>query len=227
MGYFTWPIQGGGIEGPVSSTNNAVALWDGTTASALKNSDILLDGLTVRPLVSGGLSLGNSTFYWANLYATSAVVESLYFDASLSRRIISGGLNTLTTHANRFNFYSLSGAYYSEIILDVSGLHFSQTNLGHRYNSENNTTAPARLVFADVNGLPNGPRLSQATLVAGTVTVSNATVTANSKIFLSYEGTPVNPGSLSTTKVAGTSFTINSTSVTDASTVSWFIVENG
>ena len=65
-----------------------------------------------------------------------------------------------------------------------------------------------------------------ATLVAGSVVVSNTTVTANSSIFLTSQSDGGMPGFLRiTAKVVGTSFTITSSSVTDTSTVAWMIVE--
>jgi hypothetical protein len=68
-----------------------------------------------------------------------------------------------------------------------------------------------------------------ATLAAGTVTVATTKVTANSRIFLT-EGPTISgtPGSVYVNaRTAGTSFTIKSTSGTDASHVSWMIVEPG
>lgn len=64
-----------------------------------------------------------------------------------------------------------------------------------------------------------------ATLVAGTVTVSNTSVTANSRILYSVSTAGGTQGILSTTQSAGASFTINSTSVLDTSTVVWEILE--
>ena len=65
-----------------------------------------------------------------------------------------------------------------------------------------------------------------STLVAGTVTVSNTKVTANSRIFLSTNtsgGTVGHP--YISARTAGTSFTITSTSGTDTSTIAWEIKE--
>jgi hypothetical protein len=65
-----------------------------------------------------------------------------------------------------------------------------------------------------------------ATLVAGTVTVNNAVITANSRVFTSRQTTGGTVGHLSiSNKVAGTSFRINSSSATDTSTVAYLIVE--
>lgn len=68
-------------------------------------------------------------------------------------------------------------------------------------------------------------RMGTATLVAGTVTVSNTSVTANSRIFLSRNTTGGTTGHLSTTIVAGTSFTINSSNALDTSVVAWLLIE--
>lgn len=67
--------------------------------------------------------------------------------------------------------------------------------------------------------------IGTATLVGGTVTVNNTSVTANSLIFLSRQTTGGTTGQLSITKSAGTSFTITSTSGTETSTVAWWIVD--
>lgn len=68
-------------------------------------------------------------------------------------------------------------------------------------------------------------RMGTATLVAGTVTVNNTSITANTLIFLSRTTTGGTVGHLSTTLVASTSFTINSSSATDTSVVAWLLVE--
>lgn len=67
-----------------------------------------------------------------------------------------------------------------------------------------------------------------ATLVAGTVTVANTSVTANSRIFLTINTPGGAPGFLQVSaRVAGTSFTILSSSGTDTSVVAWEIFEPG
>jgi hypothetical protein len=66
--------------------------------------------------------------------------------------------------------------------------------------------------------------VGQATLVAGTVTVSTTSVTASSLIYLTVATSGGTRGFLSYTLIAGTSFTINSTSSTDTSVVNWWII---
>ena len=65
-----------------------------------------------------------------------------------------------------------------------------------------------------------------ATLVAGTVTVNTARVTATSRIYLSVQTAGGTQGLLRiSARVAGTSFTITSLSGTETSTVAWLIIE--
>jgi hypothetical protein len=69
-------------------------------------------------------------------------------------------------------------------------------------------------------------RMGQAVLVGGTVTVSNTSVTANTRIFLSHANTSGTLGHLYiSARVAATSFTITSSSGTDTSTVNWLLIE--
>jgi hypothetical protein len=69
-------------------------------------------------------------------------------------------------------------------------------------------------------------KMGVSTLVAGTVVVSNTSVTANSRIFLDIQTPGGTPGFLRVSaRTAGTSFTILSSSGTDTSVVGWMIVE--
>jgi len=68
-------------------------------------------------------------------------------------------------------------------------------------------------------------RMGVATLVAGTITISNTSITANTRIFRDVQAAGGTQGHLSITRIAGTSFTINSTSATETSTVAWLLME--
>ncbi len=71
-------------------------------------------------------------------------------------------------------------------------------------------------------------RMGVATLVAGTVTVSNTSVTASTRIFLSVQslGTVSIPRAVGVTaRTASTSFTITSEDATDTSVVAWHLIE--
>ena len=68
-------------------------------------------------------------------------------------------------------------------------------------------------------------RMGTATLVGGTITVANTSVTASTRIFISRSTTGGTEGTLSTTQINATSFTVNSSSGTDTSTVNWLLIE--
>lgn len=69
-------------------------------------------------------------------------------------------------------------------------------------------------------------RMGVSTLVGGTVTVANTSVTANTRIFLTCQTPGGTPGFLRVSaRSAGTNFTILSSSGTDTSVVGWLLVE--
>lgn len=70
----------------------------------------------------------------------------------------------------------------------------------------------------------NAP-VGEATLVGGTVTVNNTNVTATTLALLSRRVAGGTLGDLTYTRNAGVSFTINSTSGTDTSTISYFLID--
>lgn len=85
-----------------------------------------------------------------------------------------------------------------------------------------------------ISDMRNGIRIREgvnakqgvATLVAGTATVSNNTITANSRIFLTTQISAGTPGFLRiSARVNGTSFTILSSNAADTSTVAYEIFE--
>lgn len=87
-----------------------------------------------------------------------------------------------------------------------------------------NTQAFSALGFR-ASEAANG-RQGVATLAAGTATVANTSVTANSRIFLTSQSDGGTAGFLRVSaRAAGTSFTITSSSGTDTSTVAYEIFE--
>lgn len=68
-------------------------------------------------------------------------------------------------------------------------------------------------------------RCGTATLVGGTVTVSNTSVTASTLVMISRQASGGTLGHLSVSRSDGTSFTVTSSSATDTSTVAWLLIE--
>lgn len=84
------------------------------------------------------------------------------------------------------------------------------------------TTAGNKLLVKEGSNAAMGA----STLVAGTVTVSNTLVTANSRIFLTGQNSSGTHGELTiSARVVGTSFTITSSILTDTRSIAWLIVE--
>lgn len=71
-----------------------------------------------------------------------------------------------------------------------------------------------------------GARAGNATLVAGTVTVTNTTTTAATLVVLTRKTAGGTIGDLTYTVSAGASFTINSANAADTSTVTYLLIEN-
>lgn len=68
--------------------------------------------------------------------------------------------------------------------------------------------------------------MGAATLVAGTVTVSNTRVKADSRIILTGQNSSGTHGELTVSaRVVGTSFTITSSNAADTRDVAWLILE--
>jgi ribosomal protein S2 len=80
------------------------------------------------------------------------------------------------------------------------------------------------LAQAAGSAVGNGANTGEAVLVAGTVTVANTNITSTSLIFLTRRVLGGAVGNLSYVRNAGVSFVINSTSNTETSTVSYFIL---
>jgi hypothetical protein len=71
-------------------------------------------------------------------------------------------------------------------------------------------------------------RMGEATLVVGTVVVSNSTITANTRVLLSrrtISGTPGHLTYVKDTTLGAEKFTINSDQATDAGVVTWMLIE--
>lgn len=96
--------------------------------------------------------------------------------------------------------------------------------------SDGTTTAAGNLIFSTAGkGVQyqsgTDARAGNATLVAGTITVTNTTVTANTIIMLTRKTSGGTLGNLTYTLSAATSFTINSDNALDTSTVSYMLIE--
>ena len=142
---------------------------------------------------------------------------------------------------NNVNYLSINGGNSGQ---GVSLTVFGETNVSITYlargtgNHNFNNTVMANSISAttgnvSVNTLGKGliiktgagSRCGSATLVGGTLTLPNATITANSRVFLQMSTPSATPGMLTYSKSNGVSFTVNSSVGTDTSTFDYLIVE--
>jgi hypothetical protein len=132
---------------------------------------------------------------------------------------------TLTTAANGMYFTNVGGQVELRVISGDGGTQFRFYNAGgggfHFTSFPTYFEVPALRVKEGSN-----QHMGTAVLVAGTVTVSNTAVTANSRILLTAQNTGGTAGELSiSARTAGTSFTITSASGSDTRTIAWLILE--
>lgn len=149
--------------------------------------------------------------------AYACVFGSATGDFAISSRVTGDSTSRMTLRADGQLGWS-SGAAATDVTLARGAA-----------NRLDATTADLRIATAG-RGLQiaegTNAKMGVSTLVAGTVTVANTSVTANSRIFLTCQTPGGTPGFLRVSaRTAGTSFTILSSSNTDTSAVGWFMVE--
>lgn len=181
--------------------------------------------------MSGTLNSGNSALTFQQKYnygnGTTLSAPVLLFNAT--------GNTAVTSWSNSGTFIGINGG------LDNSGSSFAGNYLDFHLNGSTSVYKVAydgsisQAIGAKIT-IPSGSNARQgiATLVAGTVTVSTSSITANSQVYVT--GNSLNGstqvGSLHAENIiAGTGFTINSYKNTgaietgDTSKVYWFILE--
>ncbi len=148
---------------------------------------------------------------------------AITFNSTGSVGLIGGGIETSNDPA-------IDGAGVGTITL--TGVDFqSNSNLAGTLNIATGTTRSGNFIATSIGDgieIAEGAnaKMGTATLTAGTVTVSNTSVTATSRIFLTSQVDGGFPGWLRiTATTVGTDFTITSDNIGDTSTVAWLIME--
>lgn len=205
--------------------------------SSAPTGNILIDSsinggafINIFSLTSGGAIAISSTLQ-ATHVTLSTTGQLRYGTAGSGRSIIASSadglielFNTATTGFTRLNFggttssfpaITRSGAAFSFTLADGTG--------NAAFTSGSHTFAVAALLSITSG---TNQRAGNAVLVAGTITVSNTTVTANTIVMLTRK---ISGGTLGTaityTVSAGASFTITSDSALDTSTFSYLLIE--
>lgn len=141
---------------------------------------------------------GSGKLEWGN--GTSAPDITL-------ERIVAGSLNCSNNFGVSNELFVNGTCHFANVRLETGDLEVRTAGKGIRIKEGSNA------------------RMGIATLVDGTVTISNTSVTDDTRIFYSVKTAGGTQGFLSTTRSGGTSFTINSTSATDTSIVVWELKE--
>lgn len=210
----------------------AIAVKADLTSGRLPDSQLPLDAITTANIAAAVATIFASTaFEHDQLLTLTAGLQMtglipLHFNANVSSNTVVSGRATGDT-ADRF-FLSADG----KMAIAAGGGAAPDVSWG-RYGTAMIGSTDADVVAA---GLGRGfkvkegtnARMGIATLVAGTVSVSNNTISANTRIFTGMK-TPlgtVGASFVSAVTTGGSGgFTIKSTSSSDTSIVSWLMLE--
>lgn len=220
------------INGAVDDTTTAVQITGGMLLTSTSNNDaVWLKNSSNRALVridnTATTGTGNSAEVRFNGYdgATVSLIGQFIATDSLNltpnmlifrQNRATGAIRFDTNGSNQRMRIEAAGRVLINTSTDngvdqlqVSG-HIATVTAGNGFKTKEGSNA----------------KQGTAVLVAGTVTVSNTSVTANSRIFLTSQVDGGTPGFVRVSaRTAGTSFTITSSNAADTSTIAYEIFE--
>lgn len=218
---------GAGLSGGSVLTSNYGELDYITTVSRNIGISNLAGGMLgiLKPKISGSSTL--TIDQASGIRAISGLTGVFYNPvtaATTSTITHAAGLRTYLYSDNTANIYSITN-YYG--LLVGASTEFMPTNITNRWGIYQEGTTDKNWI-AGPTYMPSGAatsRVGNSTLVAGTVTVSNTSVTASSLIYLTKKTAGGTIGtSVDYSVSAGTSFTITSNNALDTSVYTWFII---
>jgi len=216
----------------------ARGVYFNNTLSPSANNDVLV-GLDINPTISllptKISSLGTKTAgsgYTNGTYTAQALTGGTGSGATATIVAASGAISTVTLVSGGTGY--TAGDTLSASIPGGSGFSIPVATVGYTGVTSLSLRTSGDIQIGGKLSIPTGSNRSAgtATLVSGTVTISNALVTANSIIMLSYRnpsgttGTHLAQGAI----VAGTSFVVNSLDTSssvvtsDNNTFNWWII---
>lgn len=221
-GQITYGIEGGG-------TGLAIAIAADGTCTLSVNGTILATGVALATVLELVGALAATDVLTTKV--TGDAAARLVVDADGTLRW-SGGAGAPDVSIERYAAGALSITGAGAVKLVGPQLLFNSAGDTNLYSpgADQLRTDDDLLIGTAGKGLRvaegSNARMGVSTLVAGTVVVSNTSVTANSRIFLTCQTPGGTPGFLRVSaRSAGTSFTILSSSGTDTSVVGWLILE--
>lgn len=215
-------VVGGAAEVPAALPNNAMLFkdaaqtgnWGGLSNIRVTQSNVVYNAPTAADAALylstgsyGAMLYSSSTYSWCGLdltnggVGTGTATRGIYYD---------GGTNKTRIQLENAEFCTGNNEFVPDYVFAIRPLTVEITTAGVQLKSKEGTNS--------LSGV--------ATLVGGTVTVSNANITASSRIFLTGQNSSGTPGDLYVSaRSNGVSFTITSTSGSDTRDVAYFIVE--
>lgn len=210
----------------ISANNVSWEIKSSTTTPGTLETKIKVDytGVTIPKLLhlTGSNTIGSDPVGGIVFQNGGGTSDDVWIASDASKRVIvyKSGQSGQAEGGHKFYLGEvLSGQFYWRTLSDFQSRTFELTSTDFRI-----ATAGKGLYIKEGTNATMGV----ATLVAGTVTVSNTKVTASSRIFLTIQslGTVTTPKAIGiTARTAGTSFTITSADATDTSVIAWQIVE--
>lgn len=197
----------GAIGGSLGATDNAILRANGTGGGYAQGSTATISdaGLLVATALQSSASIS------IKLHAVPG------FEADYSGIWFGQASPDIT------NFAFLGTA--SESFVNSPGTLYLRSANDSKLNiGANGAVFPVAGYTLSIKGGTN-ERIGEATFVAGTVTVANTTVSANTKVFPVVKTIGGTPGTVSWSIDAGVGFTINSSSGTDTSTLAFILIE--
>lgn len=209
--------------GTITAPNATDTLVGKATTDTLTNKT--LNGNTATNLINGAGTINhNSSGTITVPNATDTLVGKATTD-TLTNKTISGASNTITNVAAANLTGTVAVANGGTASSTAGG---ARTNLGAAASGSNSDiTSLTNLNSFRISEAANG-RMGVVTLVAGSATVSNTSVTANTRIFLTYN----TPGSLQPntpivvqSRNPGTDFTIASSDPFGDAQIAYLLIE--
>jgi len=172
-------------------------------------------------LFASASQVGDSVFFWKG--RGTLVLEGNNFVGTSGANV---SINCTGVGLAEAPLFVDIGNTLQNVAFQINGVNNIRLQLGGRlYTNELYLPNLTGRIYIEEG---SNAQMGTAQLTAGTVTVANTGVTANSRIFLTVQslGTVASPKAVAVTaKTAGISFVITSSDVTDTSTVAWWIVE--
>lgn len=221
----------------VVTTTSGVLTTTSTLPDANLSSNVTLDNtanvFTASQTITAGTATTSNPFLTATQTWNGSAVVFVGLDVSITNTLSSSNSSIFDWKVNGTRVVSASaaGVFLCAGFLVGSTTYSSYGGAATNWwSSSALNVGSGNIIFGTVGKYiqyksGTGARTGNATLVAGTVTVSMTSATANTVVFLTRKTAGGTTGDLRYSVTAGTSITITSSSASDTSVVSYYAIE--